>query len=192
MTVDSLTNRIDSTITDKDVVDPLRDSILLDHTRKIISAFKNVNYDSISMFIHPEDGVRFSPYSVISIKKDVLVKAEDVKGWKDKKKQAKLEWGSFDGNDKPINLTPDEYVKRFVYDVNFLKADSIKINEFIGSGNTLNNLTEVYPGSSFVEYYYPGDNKKNAAHNWRSLRLVYKFKSGKYFLVGVVHDEWTI
>jgi hypothetical protein len=190
--VDSLTNRIDSTISGQDVDDPLRDSILLVQTREIITAFKNFNYDSISRFIHPEEGVRFSPYSSISIKKDVLVKIEEVQAWKNKKKQAKIEWGSFDGNDKPINLTADEYVKRFVYDVNFLKVDSIKVNKFIGNGNTVNNLTEVYPGTSFVEYYYPGVDKKNGPHYWRSLRLVYKFKDGKYFLVGVVHDEWTI
>ncbi len=192
MQADSLTNRIDSIISDQDVVDPLRDSILLAQTREIIAAFKDGKYDSLSRFIHPEEGVRFSPYGSISIKNDVLTKAESVKAWKDKKKQPKIEWGIFDGNDKPINLTPDEYVKRFVYDVKFLNVDSIKVNRFIGVGNSMNNLLEVYPGTSFVESYYPGPGNKYDAHQWRSLRLVYKFKDGKYYLVGVVHDEWTI
>jgi len=28
--------------------------------------------------------------------------------------------------------------------------------------------------------------------DWRSLKLVFKEKDGNWYLVGVVHDEWTI
>jgi len=28
--------------------------------------------------------------------------------------------------------------------------------------------------------------------DWKSLRLVFKERNGKFFLVGIGHDEWTI
>lgn len=189
--IDSLTTHIDSTISGQDVDNLLQDSILLTQSRQIIKALKDGNYDSLSLFVHPEEGVRFSPYGSVLVKKDLVLKPEVIQSWKIKSKKTKMEWGSFDGNEKPINLTPDEYVKRFVYDVNFLNVDSVKVNRFIGTGNSMNNLLEVYPGTSFVEAYYPGPNNKYDAHEWRSLRLVYKLKDGKYMLVGIIHDEWT-
>ncbi|MBK8311687.1 MAG: hypothetical protein IPL04_13125 [Chitinophagaceae bacterium] len=39
---------------------------------------------------------------------------------------------------------------------------------------------------------FPGSIKKFDGMDWRSIRLVFKIKDGKYFLVGVIHDEWTI
>ena len=183
---------VDSIISPLDVDDPIRDSTLFADTKIILSVLKDKNYDSLLKFIHPEVGIRFSPYGFISTKNDVVVTTNAMLHWMDKKRQPRLVWGSFDGNEKPINMTPDEYINRFVYDVNFLEADTIKVNKFMGNGNSLNNLTEIYPGCSFVENYYLGNSKKNQEYDWRSLRLVFKFKDGKYYLVGIVHDEWTI
>ena len=106
-------------------------------------------------------------------------------------KQAKILWGTNDPTDDPINLTIDKYIDEFVYDVDFLHPEKQKINEFIGGGNTQNNLLTVYEGYDFTESYFSGFDKKLDGMDWRSLRLVFKQKDGKYFLIGIVHDSWS-
>ncbi len=182
----------DSLINSPDVDDQVRDSTLLALTKVILTAFKNKQYDSLSLFIHPEEGVRFSPYGYVDTASDIIVKAGTMKIWTDKTKQVKIVWGWFDANEEKITMTMNEYVKRFVYDVDFLKPDSIKVNGLIAGEHVLNNLRALYPGCHFVESYFKGFEEKYEGMDWRNLWLVFKMKDGKYYLVGVIHDEWVI
>ena len=89
-------------------------------------------------------------------------------------------------------MTLNNYMRRFVYDVDFVKPEKRTVNDFIGTGNSLNNLDSVYRGCDFTESHFSGFEKKYAGMDWKSLRLVFKERNGKFFLVGIVHDEWTI
>ncbi len=84
------------------------------------------------------------------------------------------------------------YFGKFVYDEDFLNAKQKSINEFLGSGNSLNNLREVFPGSDFTEFYFPGFDPKYEGMDWRTLRLVFKTENNRPWLIAIVHDEWTI
>jgi hypothetical protein len=108
------------------------------------------------------------------------------------KPQHTLTWGNYDGSGDPIRLSIPAYFKKFVYDADFLQAEQVGINEMIGRGNSLNNLEAVYQNSDFTEFYFPGFDKKLEGMDWRTLRLVFKQWKGKYYLTGVVHNEWTI
>jgi hypothetical protein len=92
----------------------------------------------------------------------------------------------------PIKLTVESYFKKYVYDVDFITLHEIGVNEFIGGGNTLNNLLEVYKNFNFVEFHCKGIEKKYDGMDWRSVRLVISKYKGKLYVIGVVHDEWTI
>lgn len=170
----------------------VKDSTLLSLTQTVLTAFKNKNYDSLKNFIHPDAGLRFSPYGFIDTASDVVIKSEKISQYLKTKKQAKITWGEFDGSGEPINMTLDEYMKTFVYDVDFIKPEAVKVDSFIGAGNSMNNLLEVYKDCNFTESHFSGFDKKFDGMDWRSLRLVYRQKDGKYYLVGVVHDQWTI
>lgn len=186
------TAHADSLINPLDVDDPVRDSTLLALTREVLTAFKNKQYDSLSLLIHPEEGVLFSPYGYVDTASNVVVKAETMRTWTDKKKQPKIVWGWFDGDEEEIKMTMNEYVKSFVYDVDFLKPDSIKVDELIAGEHVLKMLQDFFPGCHIVESHFAGFDKKQEGMDWRNLRLVFKLKDGKYYLVGVVHDEWVI
>ena len=89
-------------------------------------------------------------------------------------------------------MTVEEYVGRFIYDVNFFRPHSIGFNEFIGFSSTINNQAEFYPGSSFVEYHFPGfDEERFGGLDWLTLRLVMEQVDGEWKLIGIVHSEWT-
>lgn len=169
-----------------------RDSQLLKLTSEILTLIKNKEYRSLAAFIHPATGLRFSPYGYIDTTSDLVISPDKLIAEAGSKKQARMEWGEMDGSGDPIKLTLNEYMKRFVYDVDFIAPDSLKVNHFLGGGNSMNNLSVVYDSCDFTESHFPGFNKELGGMDWRSLRLVFKMIDGKYYLVGIVHDEWTI
>jgi hypothetical protein len=68
-------------------------------------------------------------------------------------------WGKFDATGDPIKMTLNNYMQRFVYDVDFAKPEKRSVNEFIGSGNSLNNLDSVYKDCDFTESHFSGFEK---------------------------------
>ena len=169
-----------------------KDSILLKLTQNILVTLKNKNYPAFANYIHPVSGIRFSPYGYVDTLKHLRFSREKFIAMVRNDSQDMIIWGEFDGTGDPIKMTLNNYMQRFVYDVDFAKPEKRSVNEFIGSGNSLNNLDSVYKDCDFTESHFSGFEKKYEGHDWRTLRLVFKERKGKYFLVGIIHDEWTI
>jgi len=166
------------------------DSLLLNRTIEITTVLDKKDYTRLADFFHPTEGVRFTPYGYIDT-------AHDIKFTKDQfltqlKNKSKQRWGSYDGSGDPINLTVEDYFKKFVYDVRFLYPEKLSLNKTLGLGNSLDNLPLVYPGSSYTESYFSGFDKKYGGLDWRSLKLVFKQQGEQVYLVGVIHGQWTI
>ena len=167
-----------------------KDSLIFALTNQILTSIKVKDFKKFSEFIHPIFGVRFSPYAFIDTSANVKLSAVTL--IEQINKQTKLVWGSFDGSGEIIQLTIEEYFNRFVYNADFINAEKKSINKMIGSGNTINNLESIYIGCDFTESYFSGFDKKFEGMDWCCLRLVFKKYNDKYYLVGMVHDQWTI
>ena len=169
-----------------------KDSILLKLTQNILITLKNKNYPAFANYIHPVSGIRFSPYGYVDTLSHLRFSREKFIATAKDDNQEMIVWGKFDATGDPIKMTLNNYLQRFVYDVDFIKPEKRTVNEFIGTGNSLNNLLSVYKNCDFTESYFSGFKKEYAGMDWKSLRLVFKERNGKFFLVGIVHDEWTI
>jgi hypothetical protein len=169
-----------------------RDSILLQLTQDILIAIKDKNYLAVANYIDPVLGVRFSPYAYVDTVDDVILSKKKFTEQATKNKQDKIVWGVIDPTEEPINMTLKDYIQKFVYDVDFVKPEKLSVNKSIGGGNSLDNLELIYKNCSFTESFFSGFEEKYAGMDWRSLRLVFKERKGKFFLVGIVHDQWTI
>jgi hypothetical protein len=145
--------------------------------------------ESLAAYVHPEMGLRFSPYAFVQ-DSDMVFSVDQIPGlFADPMSYL---WGAYDGSGDPIKLTFVEYYGQFVYDQDFANPERIAFNERLGgSGGTINNIEEFYPGSVMVEFHFSGFNPEYAGMDWRSLRLVFMQHEGEWFLVGIVHDEWT-
>ncbi len=99
-------------------------------------------------------------------------------------------WGSYDGSGEPIILTVCEYLRKFVYSHDFADAFQVSYNQPIKTGNTTNNIRDVYHNPIVVEYYIPDSDAKKM--DWSSLRIVFEKYEQSWYLVGIVHDAWTI
>ena len=189
--------RTDSLQKAKAVADSLqfvlrKDSILKKMTQNILTTLKDKNYSAFANYIDPVEGIRFSPYAYIDTVNHIRFSRSAFIAQVNKADSDMKTWGEFDGTGDPIRMTLNNYMRRFVYDVDFVKPEKRSINEFIGSGNSLNNLLTVYRNSDFTESHFSGFDPKYGGMDWKTLRLVFKERNKRFYLVGVVHDEWTI
>ena len=155
-----------------------------------IVSLQNENFAYLSQLVHPEKGVRFSPYAFVDMEKDVVLTAEELKFIRADSRS--FTWGTYDGIGGPIDLPFIEYYNEFIYDRDFFNAEEQTQNQSVGNGNSLNNLETAYKDTQYVEYHFPGFNPEYGGMDWVSLRLVFEEYKGELFLVGIVHDQWTI
>lgn len=165
--------------------------IIARRARSVVLSLKAGDLAKFSTFVHPQKGIRFSPYaSVLPDEDRVIKKNQLVAIWASKKR---YKWGGYDGSGDPIWLTFKKYYRRFIFDHDFSRAKKIAYNpETMSHGNTPNNIREYYPKSIAVEYYFPGFDSKLSGMDWTSLWLVFEKRGSEWYLVGIVHDEWTI
>lgn len=157
---------------------------------KVLISLKQRDMNKLAETVHPQKGVRFSPYAYVQKEKHIVFLKDDiVNALNDNKK---ILWGEFDGTGEPIYFTFNEYMNRFVYDHDYLLAPETVFNEETKRGNSLNNVKEAYPDGVFIEYYFPGFDPQYNGMDWRALRLVFEKHDDEWYLTGIIHDEWTI
>ncbi len=155
-----------------------------------LKALRDRDMERLSSIVHPDKKLRFSPYTYVDAEKTLTFSAEEIKTLMNSDKV--YIWGSYDGIGDPIRLTFKDYLKAFVYDQDFLNAEEVGYNRYIGRGNTINNIFEVYPEGKLLEYHFSGFNPEYDGLDWESLKLVFEEKDGTWYLVCIVHDQWTI
>jgi len=185
-----LTETIDFTLykldEDGKITPESAESIIKDRATEVMEALKVKDIESLINYVHPEKGLRFTPYTTVNKERDVVFEIEELKNFNTDKEYI---WGDYDGKGDEIKLTPEEYYEEFVYTKDFLSAEQRGYNEVLSSGNMVENQFEVYDNPIIVEYYIPGEEFENA---WQSLRLVFEEYEGNWMLVGIIHNEWTI
>lgn len=164
--------------------------IIEDIANKVIGAISEKDGKLISEFVHPVKGIRFTPYTHVSLKDDVVFDKEEVSNFFTN--QEYYLWGNYDGTGDPISLTPSQYYDRFIYSKDFMNAKEVGYNEVLSYGNMLENQFEVYNNAIIVEYYFPGINPDYGGIDWESLRLVFEQYEDCWYLVGIIHNQWTI
>lgn len=156
----------------------------------VINSIKNREMSKLASYTHPEKGLRFSPYGYIDVNAGKVFTADEVKGLKENNQA--YTWGSYDGSGEPINMNFNDYYEKFIYDKDFANPQIIGNNTAVSQGNSLNNIKEVYPKGYFVELHFKGFDPKNSGIDWESLKLVFEEKDGEWYLVSIIHDQWTI
>ena len=153
------------------------------------AALKTADYSHLEEFIHPELCLRFSPYPYLRVS-DLAFCPDQLAGLPDS--NTLYSWGRYDGSGEPIELSFDSYHRRFVYDQDFFQPEVVGLNQEVSSGNAINNIPEIFPDGMIVEYHFSGFDPQYGGMDWRSLRMVFIQENGVWYLVALVHGEWTI
>lgn len=154
----------------------------------IVNVFKEKDMQTLSQYVHPQLGLRFSPYSYVK-DSDQVFSADKVAGLLGD--DTVYLWGNYDGTGEPINLTFTDFYAKFIYDVDFANAPQISLNHRLGTGNSIDNIQEFYPDSMVAEFHFPGFDPQYGGMDWRSLRLVFMQSDQTWYLAGIIHDQWT-
>ena len=156
----------------------------------VLQSIKDKDMNTLSTFVHPSNGVRFTPYEYIDLENDKVFTAAQVAGLENDTQI--YTWGKYDGSGDPIDLNFNNYYDQYIYDEDFINPHIIGNNVTIGTGNMINNISTEYPNAKFVEFHFTGFDPQYEGIDWRSLRLVFENVNGAMYLVGIVHGQWTI
>ncbi|MCH8274908.1 MAG: hypothetical protein IH851_08965 [Armatimonadetes bacterium] len=165
-------------------------TVIMGRADEVVSALEAKDIGRLASLVHPEKGVRFSPYAYVDVETDLTFTSEEVAGLLDDPET--YTWGAFDGSGDPIEWTSAQYFHAFVYPHDYAEAEEVGFNEQLGNGNTINNISDVYPDGNYVEYHFSGFEEEYEGMDWQSLRLVFEEFEGTWYLVGIINDEWTI
>ena len=162
--------------------------IVLDRAAEVVATLKGKDLGRLADYVHPQLGLRFSPYAAVK-ETDQVFPTEKISGLL--ADSTVYAWGGYSGSGEPIALTFTDYVDQFIYDVDFANAPQMALNLRLGVSTTLDNIFEFYQNSMYVEFHFPGFDPQFDGMDWRSLRLVFIQDSGTWYLVGIIHDQWT-
>jgi hypothetical protein len=157
--------------------------------RDTLAAFKKRDGPALAALAHPSRGVRFSPYAYLQATNITLPAAQLATAFTDPTKRT---WGITDGKGDPIILTFADYTGSYIYARDFASSSQIAFNKVIGLGNTIDNTGDVYPNAILFEAYDPGPDPRLKDVQWQCVRLLFERSGDRWFLVSVVHGEWTI
>ncbi len=155
----------------------------------VIQALKDKDMTKLASFVHPTAGVRFSPYPNVKDTDLVFTPAQLPGALQDTTSDI---WGSFDGSGAPIQMTFADYDAKFIYSQDFASATQVGYNQVFSSSTMIDNSHDYYPNSIIVEYYLPGTDPSYGGMDWQSLRLVFQSIDSQWYLVGIIHSQWTV
>ena len=156
---------------------------------KILPLLQRQDFAALAPFIHPELGVRISPYGYVNVATDLVFTREEVAAFGSN--QQVYFWGVQAGSGMDIELTIAEYWERYVTSETPSQEWELLLDPTRKASNTIDNFAEVYLDGHYVEYFQPGTEEYGYL-DWRSLRLGFQQSGdGAYYLAAIIHDEWT-
>ena len=168
--------------------------LFLTTSKDVLKLIRLANFKGLSKYVHESRGLKFSPYDDVYESGFDTTKfdKQNVKNFMNSKKI--YNWGIYDGSGLEIKLTPREYYKRFIYDIDFEKKSDIVFVGNIESKATedididLKYIFKTYPNATIVHHYYKGSSN-NGFCDFKKLTLIFEQIEKKWFLVGIIHGE---
>lgn len=171
-------------------LDTSDDALLLERADALLCAMRDGDYKTLSAAVHPVKGVRLTPYSSVEPECNQVLTSYQVASLAED--TTIYTWGIIDGLGDPIRLTAREYFARYVFNADYTTAPQVVLDEVQCFGNAIENASDAYPEGRFVEYHFPGLDQTLEGFDWCSLKLVFEPYQNTWYLVGLIHSEWTV
>ncbi len=163
---------------------------LLNTACAVLRAIQQRDYTALAGYVHPEQGLTFTPYSTVNLEMDLTFTAAQVADFKED--ENRYLWGMVSGTGEMLQMTVEEFFNSYIFNVDYTQASRIGIDRVNITGNALENVTEVYPDCRFIDFTYPGADIANQGQDWSSLKLVFAPSESQWLLVGLIHSQWTV
>jgi hypothetical protein len=160
---------------------------MIDIAMEAASYIKAGDWASLGSMVHPTYGVYFSPSATVNLKNNQCFTADQITSFGSDSNT--YVWGT-DTNGQPIELTPSDYFKQYVYNSDYLNAQVVSVNYTARTGNSLENVSDTFPNAQYVDLCFPGT-AESEYRDWSILRLVFEEYEGAFRLTAVIHSEYT-
>ncbi len=154
---------------------------------KAMRAIAEQDFEALASFVDPEEGVTFTPYSTVDPTSNLTFSADNLAAAGED--DTSYVWGLSSSDSSPIKMTVPEYFDSYVWNANYWDVAEIGIDTVLHSGNSLENVADAYPDCHFVDFYLPATDGTD--RDWSSLKLVFRLSGSDWYLVGIIHSEWT-
>ncbi|MGK7378895.1 S-layer homology domain-containing protein [Planococcus sp. 1R117A] len=161
---------------------------LLETANDILVDLKEKDFAAVSKYVSNQKGLTFCPYSGGCLNDGgVTFTKAQVQGFMESKKV--YEWGHQDGSGFPIKLTPAGYYDEYLMNASYEEKERFGRTQ---QPMTRDQIRERFPTGQIVEFYYPGTEQYDHM-DWQNLNMVFeKGSNGKWILVALVNNRWTI
>lgn len=160
-----------------------------DAAARVVAALAADDYAALAALASPTRGVRFSAYAYVS-DEDPLITAAQLAGAASD--PTVILWGYTDGEGAPIRRTIAQRLDDIAGSTALTSTEIIGHDVRVKTGNSFDNIAEVFPGLPVVEYHFSGTCCLYGGMDWESVRLVFENAAGGPRLVAVVQDTWTM
>jgi Membrane-bound metallopeptidase len=159
--------------------------------KNVIAILRSGDMEPLARYVHPKRGIRFSPFAYVDLKKDLVFSSTEVAGFLHN--HQKYTWGYNEENGLPIRLSLYDFYRTYIYDRPYADTNEVNYGQTTSSEFTTSNCFEIYPEAIIVEYRVSEiKSKENSDTNWRSIRLVFEKAQKKWYLTGIIHDQWLL
>lgn len=165
------------------------DELLTSAAVRSAGFIRSGDYESLAELVHPERGLLFSPYATVNTDTNRSFTPDEVADFS--RNTEKYVWGVMSDGGEPISMTVSDYLDTYVRDLDYASAPLIGINYTVRTGNALENVSDVFPDSCFVDLCFPGESG-DGNDDWSILRLVFQEYEGELKLTAVIHSEFTL
>lgn len=176
----------DNSITNENLDEEKTSLTLEEIAIEICDLLKEEEFLKIEKHINSDNQILFSPYLYIDEKNSQTLTLSEWKKLYDS--EEKQNWGIWDGVGGDVELTAKEYYNRFIMRGDYCEGGELSIDSLFEKGSALNNISDVFPASSFVSFFIPPDDADLAQMSWKT--LIFVFNEEKK-LVAIVNHEWT-
>lgn len=153
----------------------------------LLEFLKTKSFEKLANYIHPLKGVRFSMYAFVQPESDKTFTKKQFLEFLPN--PAKFTWGHKDGTGTAYQVPLQNYLTDWVWKKDFSQSKYI-LNGKISYGNSKDNAREIYPKADIAVNYIPGT-KQYSEMDWQTLAFVFEEYEGRYYLTGVINDQWT-
>lgn len=149
-------------------------------------ALKAGDFEALADMTSPDYGLVLSHTATVNLTTNLVFTPEELRSLGSR--GDKLVWGVLPDSGLPISMTPAEYFARYVFDRDYTAAPILTVDYTLRVGNSLENVTDTFPGARFVDLCYPGTQEADY-NDWSILRLVFEEHDGALRLAALIHSE---
>lgn len=167
----------------KNYIAPVEAEQIIKETAALtVRALKFKNFVLLRQVIHPNFGVRISPYAYV-MSSDVILTSDKIENYYNENRE--IVWG-YDINMQSLSMNFRDYYSRFIYSNDYLLSEKITYNQPTNNSGIIDNSLSYYPNAITVEYQV--NSHRHADKDSKNYyRLIFEEYDDVWYLSGIIN-----